>query len=339
MKKNQIKKLEFRRLYRNYATINLTHFLKWEAIIMKILVVGAGAVGGYFGGRLAEKGENVTFLVRENRKKQLEQNGLIIQSIHGNIKLQPQLLQTGETADPFDVILVSTKAYHLDSAIEDMRPFVGKDTMILPLLNGMSHIDKLIDAFNEEKVLGGLCFVESTLDQNGTIVQTSPIHDLVYGERNGERTERIIRLEQAFSGTKASFLLSDQIKQEMWVKYLFISTLSGITSLFRSPIGPILENKEGLITIEKVLNETATIMRSIHAPLPDDIAMIQRKKLMSMNYEMKSSLQRDMEKHLHIEAEHLYGYLLHIANKNTIAAPTLKIIYLNLKIYETMNHK
>jgi 2-dehydropantoate 2-reductase len=308
-----------------------------EVFIVRILVVGAGAVGGYFGGRLAEKGENVTFLVRENRKKQLEQHGLIIQSIHGNVKLTPQLLLSGEEAGPFDVILLSTKAYHLDSAIKDMRPYIGKDTMILPLLNGMSHIEKLIESFDEKNVLGGLCFVESTLDQNGTIIQTSPIHDLVYGERNGEKTNRITRLEEAFSETKANFLLSDKIKQEMWVKYLFISTLSGITSLFRSPIGPILENNEGLNTIEKVLSEAAAIMRSVDAPLPEGIEEIQLNRLMAMNYEMKSSLQRDMEKNLPIEAGHLYGYLLNIASKNNMDVPTLKVIYQNLKVYETMN--
>lgn len=308
-----------------------------EVFIVRILVVGAGAVGGYFGGRLAEKGENVTFLVRENRKKQLEQHGLTIQSIHGNVKLTPQLLLSGEEAGHFDVILLSTKAYHLDSAIKDMRPYIGKDTMILPLLNGMSHIDKLIESFDEKNVLGGLCFVESTLDQNGTIIQTSPIHDLVYGERNGEKTVRITRLEKTFSETKANFLLSEKIKQDMWVKYLFISTLSGITSLFRSPIGPILENNEGLNTIEKVLTEAAAIMRSVNAPLPESIEEIQLNRLMAMNYEMKSSLQRDMEKNLPIEAGHLYGYLLNLASKNNMDVPTLKVIYQNLKVYETMN--
>lgn len=304
---------------------------------MRVLIVGAGAVGGYFGGRLAEKGEDVTFLVRENRKKQLEQNGLVLDSIHGNTKLTPQILLSGEKAESFDVVLLSTKAYHLDAAINDMRPYVGRDTMILPLLNGMSHIDKLIEAFDEKNVLGGLCFVESTLDNNGTIIQTSPIHDLVYGERNGERTERMNRLEQVFQGTKANFQLSKQINQDMWVKYLFIASLSGITSLFRSPIGPIREKEEGLRSIEKVLQETAAIMKSIHAPLPDNIEEMQLEKLKSLGYQMKSSLQRDMEKNLPIEADHLYGYLLNIANQKNLDAPLLKVINVNLKIYETLN--
>jgi 2-dehydropantoate 2-reductase len=247
------------------------------------------------------------------------------------------LLLSGEKTESFDVVLLSTKAYHLDAAINDMRPYVGKDTMILPLLNGMSHIDKLIESFDEKNVLGGLCFVESTLDHNGTIIQTSPIHDLVYGERNGEKTARMKRLEQVFQGTKANFQLSQQINQDMWVKYLFIASLSGITSLFRSPIGPIREQAEGLRSIEKVLQETAAIMKSIHAPLPDNIEEIQLEKLKSMGYQMKSSLQRDMEKNGSIEADHLYGYLLNIANQNNVDAPLLKVINVNLKIYETLN--
>lgn len=172
---------------------------------MRILVVGAGAIGGYFGGRLLEKGEDVTFLVREKRFKQLSENGLVINSLHGNIKLEPKLIMSREKTAPFDVILLSTKAYHLEGAIDSIRPYIGKDTMILPLLNGIAHIDYLVKEFGKKHVLGGLCFIESTLDENGHVIQTSPNHDLVFGERNGEMTERIQALQKVFAGTKAQF--------------------------------------------------------------------------------------------------------------------------------------
>jgi 2-dehydropantoate 2-reductase len=301
---------------------------------MKILVVGAGAVGGYFGGRLVEKGEDVTFLVREGRRSQLEKTGLSIQSVHGNIDLKPNLLLSGDHPTPYDAIILSVKAYHLQSAMESIEPYVGEDTMILPLLNGMSHVDKLIERFGEQNVIGGLCFVESTLDSQGRIIQSSPIHDLVFGERTGEKTDRILKLEDALSGTKANFLHSENIVQDMWHKYLFITTLSGVTSLFRAPIGPIRENETGLSSIKKTLGETAAIMRKLGAPIADDIEAKQLEKLKSMGYEMKSSLQRDMEKELAVEADHLYGYLLTEAEKHDIYASTLQTIYANLKIYE-----
>lgn len=302
---------------------------------MRILTVGAGAIGGYFGGRLAEKGEDVTFLVREKRKQQLEQEGLMAKSIHGDIKIaEPKTIKAGEQADDFDVILLSTKAYHLQGAIEDIRTYVSEETLIVPLLNGIAHMDVLIAAFGEEKVLGGLCFIETTLDENGKVIQTSPIHDFVFGERSGEKTERILRLQKAFSGTKANFRLSDHIEQEMWHKYLFISTLSGVTSLFRSPIGPIREEEFGLAAVKEVLKEALAIMRSIGAPLADGIEEAQVKKLNEIGYEMKSSLQRDMEKQQPTEADHFFGYLLDQAKTQGLETPVLASIYANLKVFE-----
>ncbi|KMJ57279.1 2-dehydropantoate 2-reductase [Bacillus sp. LL01] len=301
---------------------------------MKILVVGAGAVGGYFGGRLLEKGENVTFLVREKRKKQLEKTGLVINSTHGDVTLKPKLLVSGEKAETYDVILLSMKAYHLDSAIEDFKNYVGPNSMIVPLLNGIAHMEKLTAAFHESNVLGGLCFVESTLDGQGAIIQTSTIHDLVFGELDGGKTERVEMLAQTFNGTKANFSLSENIHQSMWHKYLFIATLAGVTTLFRSPIGPIREDDLGADTIKQTLVEVADIMKSVDAPLAENMVDGNWDKLHSIAAGMKSSMQRDMEKGLSVEADHFYGYLLGLAKEHGISAPTLERIYANLRIYE-----
>jgi 2-dehydropantoate 2-reductase len=302
---------------------------------MKILIVGAGAIGGYFGGRLLEKGEDVTFLVREKRQQQLRENGLVVESIHGDMHLpEPKTILAGENVEPYDAILVSTKSYHLDGAVKSIQPYVGNETMVLPLLNGIAHLDVLTEAFGAEKVIGGLCFIETTLTQDGKIVQTSPIHDLVFGERNGEKTERISQLEEAFSGTKASFRLSEKIEQEMWHKYLFITSMSGITSLFRSPIGPIREQKHGWKTIERLVHETATIMEKIGAPLASGAMEATLGKMKEIGHAMKSSLQRDMEKSLLTEGDHLFGYLLENAEQFGLAAPILSAIYANVKIYE-----
>lgn len=301
---------------------------------MKILVVGAGAVGGYFGGRLLEKGEDVTFLVREKRKKQLEETGLVVKSVHGDVVLQPSLLTSGQQVEAYDVILLSMKAYHLEAAVEDFKPYVGPGTMIVPLLNGISHVEKLVTAFDEKNVLGGLCFVESTLDAEGSIVQTSGIHDLVFGERTGEQTERVLKLAEVFGGTKSNFVLSENINRDMWHKYLFIATLAGVTTLFRSPIGPIREESLGAATIKDTLHEVAAVMHSVHAPIAENIVELNWDKLHSIEAGMKSSMQRDMEKGLPVEADHFFGYLLGLAADKEISVPTLEKIYANLRIYE-----
>lgn len=302
---------------------------------MRILVVGAGAVGGYFGGRLLEKGEDVTFLVREGRKEQILGSGLQIDSVHGNVDLHPSIITKEEEAEPFDVILLSTKAYHLEAVMEDLSPFASKHTMILPLLNGMAHMEKLDQAFGPTNVLGGLCFIESTLDASGKVVQTSPIQTLVFGERSGERTERIEELEKAFSGTKANFRLSSTIEQEMWHKYLFISTMSGVTSLFRSPIGPIRESEEGLKVMQDVLYNISAIMRKLNAPIKDQVETSILDKMHQMDYRMKSSMQRDMEKGQPVEAEHFYGYLLEAAKSHSIDSPLLSAVHGNLMVYSS----
>lgn len=301
---------------------------------MKILIVGAGAIGGYFGGRLLEKGEDVTFLVREGRKNKLQNTGLNIQSKHGDLQLSPKVITKKEQSAPFDVVLISTKSYQLENAIEDVKSFVGDDTMILPLLNGMAHLQPLIKAFGEDRVIGGLCFVESTLSEDGTIVQTSPVHQLVYGERTGERTERIEKLEQAFTGTKAEFKRSDNIDQEMWHKYLFITAMSGITSMMESPIGPIRDLETGQHSIQAFLEELADIMGKMGAPIQSGIAAAQLQRINSMDAGMKSSMQRDIEKMQPTEAEHLQGYLLAKAKELECSVPVLEIIYTKLKLYE-----
>lgn len=301
---------------------------------MRFLVVGAGGIGGYFGGRLVEKGEDVTFLVRESRKQQLEKNGLVVESVHGNMKFQPKSILSGESAEPFDVILLSTKSYHLQGAIESTKPYVTENTMILPLLNGIAHVEELRSAFGDNHVIGGLCFIETTLDDNGNVVQTSPIHDLVFGEFSNEKTERILKLQAAFEGTKANFRLSDNIEQDMWHKYQFIATLSGVTSIFRSPIGPIRDQEYGVETLQTLLQEVGSVMRSVKAPLADGIEASQLDKIMQMGYNMKSSLQRDMEKGLKTESEHFFGYLLQIAKEEQLSAPVIGTIYANLKVYE-----
>jgi len=301
---------------------------------MRFLVVGAGAVGGYFGGRLQEKGEDVTFLVREGREKQLKETGLVIESVHGNVTLNPKTIIAGEEAGSFDVILLSTKAYHLEGAMESITQYVGKETIILPLLNGILHIDKLVEMFGEERVIGGLCFIETTLDKTGRVIQTSEKHDLVFGERTGERSLRVLKMEDAFSGSKIAYRLSENINKDLWNKYLFISTMSGITTLMRAPIGPILEQASGRATITQLLKEIVSVMNRIKAPLPNDIETQLMNQIDGLGYLMKSSMQRDMEKSLPVEADHLHGYLLEIARKEKISVPVLESVFANLKVYE-----
>lgn len=302
---------------------------------MKVLVVGAGAVGGYFGTRLVESGVDVTFLVRKNKQLLINENGVKVQSIHGNVNILPKTITVSYPPEDYDVILVSTKSYHIDSAVEDIKRFVGKNTVIIPLLNGISHLDILSNAFPNNNVMGGLCFIESTTNEENVIVQTSPSHDLVFGELSGETSDRVKYIKKVFSNTKASIRTSDSIISEMWAKYFFIACFSGITTLFRSSIGFIREDKDDLGIINKLINEIGLIMKAHEVPLPNNIKENQLMKIMEIPETMKSSMLRDMERRTQIEGEHIHGYLLNLANKYHLDTPLLKIIYFNLQAYES----
>src|SRR5580692_4017998 len=200
---------------------------------MRILIVGAGAVGGYFGARLAEAGRDVTFLVRASRAEQLLRDGLSIISPHGDVLLTPKLIGAGEIDGPYDLVLLSVKAYALEAAIDDFAPAVGPETMILPVLNGMRHIDVLTQRFGEAAVLGGVCLVATEIDNGGRIVQLAEIQQLVYGERDGEVTPRLQALDATLQGAGFDAQLSTEITQRMWEKWLMLASLGAVTCLMR----------------------------------------------------------------------------------------------------------
>src|SRR5438309_8203546 len=226
---------------------------------MRILIVGAGAVGGYFGGRLAQAGRDVTFLVHPSRAKQLHRDGLRIISPHGDALLTPKLV-TAETIDvPYDLVLLSVKAYALEAAMNDLASAIGPETMILPVLNGMRHINLLTKRFGEHVVIGGVCLVVAEIDDQGRIVQLADIQRLAYGERNGKTTARLQSLDTAMQGAGFEARLSTDITQEMWEKWVQLASLGAITCLLRGTIGEIVAVPGGTDLSLKMLDESAAV--------------------------------------------------------------------------------
>lgn len=206
---------------------------------MRTLVAGAGATGGYFGARLAQAGRDVTFLVRPGRAAQLRRDGLRVVSPHGDLALAPQLLVAGDIAGPFGLVMLAVKAYALEQALTDLAPIIGARTMIVPLLNGMRHIDLLVERFGEAPVLGGVCVVAATVDAEGRIVQLAEMQELAYGERSGAASPRIGALDEAMQGAGFKARRSDTIMQDMWEKWVMLATAGGVTCLLRGNVGEI----------------------------------------------------------------------------------------------------
>jgi 2-dehydropantoate 2-reductase len=300
---------------------------------MRVLVVGAGAVGGYFGGRLAQKGADVTFLVRERRQKQLQSNDLVIHSVKGDTQLPVKTIVAGDTSGPYDLVILTTKAYHLNEVLPTITPYIGENSTVLPLLNGIAHFDMLKEYFGEERILGGLCFIESTLNAKGEIEHYSTHHRVVYGEFNGLKSERIKQIENLFSDAKLDAVASENIKNDIWKKYIFISAMAGMTCLMRSSIGPILQSPSGPDLYERLLHEICSIGKYQEKTLDEDVWEQTMDRVNSLSHGMKSSMLRDMEKGLPIETEHFHGTLLRLAPKD-LDTPLLQTIYSTLSIYQ-----
>lgn len=300
---------------------------------MRILVVGAGGVGGYFGGRLLDAGRDVTFLVRPARAAELARTGLVIESRLGDVHRDAPTVTAETLREPYDLVLLSCKAYDLDDAIASFAPAVGADTAILPLLNGMRHLDALDARFGAGHVLGGLCFISATRGPHGEIVHLNENHLLSYGERDGAHSPRVERIARSFAGANFDARSSDAILQEMWEKWVFIAAGAGITCLMRAAVGDIVAAGGSDVTLA-LLDECSAI--AAHAGFAVRPAATERSRatFTAPGSTLSASMLRDVESGGRTEADHVIGDLLHRA-ADVRDCPLLRIAYVHLKSYES----
>jgi 2-dehydropantoate 2-reductase len=301
---------------------------------MRVLVVGAGAIGGYFGGRLLEAGRDVNFLVRSRRAGELGKAGLLIRSRLGNVDLPSPPTVTADTlCEPSDLVLLSCKAYDLDDAMTSVGPAVGPQTVILPLLNGMRHLDALERRFGANHVLGGQCLISAALDPDGGIFHLSDTHSLSFGERDGSRSARVEAIASVLSGTRFDARLSEAILQEMWEKWVFIATSAGITCLMRAAIGDIVA--AGAADLATALfDECAAIAAAQGFPLRPEFLERTRPLFTAPGSPLTASMLRDIERGAPIEADHILGDMLHRGGTNSKAGALLNIAFRHAKAYE-----
>ena len=301
---------------------------------MRILIVGAGAVGGYFGGRLAQAGRDVTFLVRPSRAKQLRQDGLRIVSPHLNAVLTPKLVSAEEIDSAYDFVFLSVKAYALEAAMNDFAAAIGPETMMFPALNGMRHIDLLARRFGEHAVIGGVCLVASEIDDEGRIVQLADFQQLVYGERNGETTPRLKTLDATLQGAGFDARLSTDIMQAMWEKWVQLASLGAITCLARGTIGEIVAAPGGADLSLKVLDESAAVATACGHKPSETLLARHAAAMTAPESSLTSSMYRDLRKGALVEADHILGDFIKRGDAHGITTPLLKAAFVNLRVYQ-----
>ncbi|TXL73428.1 2-dehydropantoate 2-reductase [Vineibacter terrae] len=303
---------------------------------MKLLSLGAGALGGYFGGRLHQAGTDVTFLVRAARAEKLKAEGLRIQSPRGDAALTVKTVGDGALGGPYDIVLLSCKAYDLDSAMDAIAPAVGVDTVVVPVLNGIRHLDALDVRFGRERVVGGVARIGATLSPDGAVVHSSPFAAISTGERDKGRAPRpvLVELAEALKRAGVDGGLHPDIMQDMWDKWVMLGTLASLTCAFRAPVGDILATKDGEAIVRETIAECSQVAAAAgHAPSEAALKMVEG-IMLTRGSMFAASLLHDVERGGRVEADHIVGDLLARAAAAGIATPNLRFAYAHLQAYE-----
>jgi 2-dehydropantoate 2-reductase len=301
---------------------------------VKLLVLGAGAIGGYFGGRLAEAGVDVTFLVRPKRRDQLRRDGLRIGSPLGHLQLPVTTVVAEELAPRYDLVLLTCKAYDLESAIDALAPAVGGSCAIVPLLNGLSHLDRLDARFGRDRVMGGTCQINAMLTSDGAIRHGDPLQRLIFGERSGSTSARAQALADALARSRIDWTLSLDIEQDMWEKIVFLAALAATTCLFRGNVGEIAAAPGGREVMERALAANVEIATREGHPPRRALIDSARARLTDPSGTWSASMLRDLEGGGPIEGDHIVGWMLDKARKHGVDDTVLSLAYTHLKAYE-----
>jgi 2-dehydropantoate 2-reductase len=300
---------------------------------MRILVTGAGALGGYYGACLTRVGRDVTFLVRQRRSEQIARHGLRVISPNGDFAVTASTIRAGDIREPFDLVLVAVKSYSLNEAMEHFAPAVGSTTAILPIINGMAHLDSLSARFGAECVLGGVARVGGTLDDEGRVVHIEG-NELVFGEIPGGFSDRSRALSALFQNSGFTARASEIILQDMWEKWVQLGTGASMTCMMRGTLGDILTAPGGREAILQLLDECCAIATAAgYEPRP---TVIERLTAMvtTEGSPLKASMLRDIERGSVTEGEHILGDLAERARALGIATPILDLARIHVAAYE-----
>lgn len=301
---------------------------------MRILCLGAGAIGGYFGGRLVEGGAEVDFLVRENRQKQLAADGLRIESKFGDCKVQVHAVTSAQAEGPYDFVLLTCKAYDLLNAMATISPFVGPETAVLPLLNGVAHIDQLNGKFGRNRVLGGVAKIAATLMPDGLIRHLNDWRYITFGEQSGEMSPGVQALKAAFDRTSVVASAVPNIMQTMWEKVVHLSTVAGMTCAMRASVGEIARTVDGTEMMIQLLERNAEIAGLEGYPPSDTFLAEYRQLFNDQSSTYTASMLRDILRNGPVEADHILGFMLAKARQHGVDPSLHRFIYLHLQAYE-----
>jgi 2-dehydropantoate 2-reductase len=309
---------------------------------MRILVLGAGAIGGYFGGRLVQAGADVTFLVRERRAEQLRERGLVVRSPHGDFTVPVRTIVQADRGSTADLVLLTCKAYDLDSAIETIRAAVGPATCIVPLLNGVAHIDRLVAAFDAARVAGGSCAIPATLTPEGEVVQLGTFHRIVFGRlasTSADAEPKLEALRDRYAATPVPVELSADMMTALWEKFVGLATLAAMTCLMRASVGDILHADDGAALLAETFEACRRTAEAEGYPPRAPALESFRGMLSDRASTLTASMLRDLEGGGRTEAAHIVGDMLRRAQAAAIDPGPLRAAWCHLQAAERIRSR
>jgi len=295
---------------------------------MKIVVVGAGGVGGYFGGRLAQAGFDLTFLLRDAQFEAIKQNGLQVKSIKGDFKVFPKVINDVKTLNNTpDLIILGIKSWQLIALAKQIKPIVGKNTLVLPLQNGADNADKLLTVLPRKNVLAGLCRIVSKVESPGIINHFDFEPEIIFGNLNNQITEPLKALKNAFDKAGIKNKLSENILTDIWIKFLFITTYSGIGALTRMPIGAVRAHAYLMNMMLETADEVLQIAQAKKIALTQQNVKNCISAIENLDYHSTASMQRDLMDGKPSELENFNGYIVKQGLELGIKTPINDFIY------------
>jgi 2-dehydropantoate 2-reductase len=299
---------------------------------MYIAVFGAGAVGGYFGGRLAQAGEDVVFIARGDHLKAMQARGLRIDSIEGDFVVDPiQATDDPTEVGVADAILVSVKAWQVPEAAEAMRSMIGPQTFVVPLENGVEAPSQLAEILGKSQVLGGLCRIISALVEPGRIRHAGIAPTVTFGELDGHPSERAERLWQAFEKAKGvTPSIAPDVRVAMWEKFLFIAALSGVGAVTRAPVGVLRSLPETRHMLEEAMEEILAVAHALGIALSEEIVDETMAFIDGLPENGTASMQRDVMAGRPSELDSQNGAVVRLGREAGIATPTHRFIFWSL---------
>jgi 2-dehydropantoate 2-reductase len=299
---------------------------------MRIVIVGTGGVGGYFGGLLAHSGQDVVFVARGEHLAAINRKGLRLSSIDGDYVIDPvQATDNMSEIGPSDLVVVCIKDYQLDGVLDGLETLMDDGTTILPLLNGVQAAEKLTQAFGIDRVLGGLCKVVSFVVEPGVIKQASPFRSITFGEWDGQETDRSRAIQETLTGAGIDAELSKDIRKAMWTKFLFITAFSGVASVVRLTAGDLRVCDETLDMLRFAMEEIEAVAWALGIELDREIIKMTMAFVEGLPAETTPSMQRDVMGGRLFELEAMTGSLIRHARDSGIDTPVNDFLYAALK--------